>query len=62
MTLPLINHARRITCLVTGDSKSRVIQEILTGAAAAEKYPAAQVKPVQGKLEWLLDEPAASRL
>jgi 6-phosphogluconolactonase len=59
-TLPLINHARRITFLVTGESKAGMITRILKPAGADQLLPAAQVHPEQGIVEWYLDSMAAA--
>ena len=59
MTLPLINHAKRVTFLVTGKSKRKIVFDIFNQTPGFERYPAAHVNPVQGKLVWLLDKAAA---
>ena len=58
----LINHARVIVFLVTGEAKSSVVADILNKTGPWEKFPAAMVRPHNGKLYWLLDEGAASKL
>ncbi|GAB4378653.1 MAG: 6-phosphogluconolactonase [Calditrichia bacterium] len=62
LTLPVINHARRITFLVTGANKSEMVYRILTENSISEKYPASLVQPVDGELHWYLDDAAASLL
>lgn len=61
LTLPVINNARQVVFLVTGAGKARIVAEILEGADGAG-YPAAQVVPRKGRLVWLLDGDAASKL
>jgi 6-phosphogluconolactonase len=51
MTLPLLNAARHVVFLVNDAGKQPIIDEILAGATG---YPAAHVRPVDGKLTWLL--------
>ena len=51
MTFPLINASRHIVFLVNDAGKQPVIDEILAGSSS---YPAARVRPVEGKLTWLL--------
>jgi 6-phosphogluconolactonase len=51
MTLPLINAARHVVFLVKDAAKQPIIDEIL---ANSNSYPAARVRPVEGKLTWLL--------
>lgn len=65
MTYPVINHAAQVVVLVTGESKAGVLSEVLAsngGAGVAPaKYPIQRVAPT-GRLIWLADEAAASRL
>ena len=58
----VINNARNIVFIITGISKSKVVDHILNNKVEAKKYPASFIKPVDGKLIWLLDEGAASLL
>jgi 6-phosphogluconolactonase len=51
MTLPLINASRHVLFLVNDASKQPVIDEILAGSSP---YPAARVRPADGKVTWLL--------
>lgn len=62
MTADLINHARNIVFLVTGEEKAQVVKELLTGTGQAGHYPARLIKPLQGELYWFLDTGAASLL
>jgi 6-phosphogluconolactonase len=61
-TLPLINHARRITFLVTGESKAGIVAGILKRTTTCRLLPAAQVRPEQGNVEWYLDSMAAAMI
>ncbi|HAH56978.1 MAG: 6-phosphogluconolactonase [Lentimicrobium sp.] len=58
----LINHARNVVFLVTGEAKSSMVATILEKGKGWEKLPAAMVHPEKGTLYWLLDEEAASKL
>jgi 6-phosphogluconolactonase len=60
LTLPVINHAKRIAFLVTGENKASVVAKILTGAEESKSMPAALVRPVNGILEWYLDQAAVT--
>jgi 6-phosphogluconolactonase len=60
ITLPVINHARKITFVVTGESKRKVVLEIFNHVTGFDKYPAALVTPVTGEIAWLLDETVLS--
>ncbi|XP_053159512.1 6-phosphogluconolactonase [Hemicordylus capensis] len=61
MTLPVLNAARSVVFVATGDSKAAVIKRILEGDEE-NPLPAALVQPHTGKLYWFLDEPAAKEL
>ncbi|HEX8948374.1 MAG TPA: 6-phosphogluconolactonase [Dissulfurispiraceae bacterium] len=61
LTLPVLNHAAHILFLVTGDSKTDIVCDIL-GAGKRDKYPAGLVSPADGSVLWLLDRAAADKL
>ena len=58
-TYPLINHARNIAILVTGESKAAKIQQVLQDRSGTN--PVEHVKP-NGELIWFVDEGAAKLL
>ena len=58
----LINHSRVIVFLVTGEAKASVLAKILNKTGDWEMLPASMVHPHHGKLFWLLDEGASSKL
>ena len=59
----VINAAKNIFFLVTGDNKAEKVKEIIEQPdEAREKYPAALVQPESGNLHWLLDDSAAKLL
>lgn len=62
LTFPVINNARNIIFLVSGADKAATLKEVLEGDFLPLKYPSQTVKPVGGKLLWLVDEPAAKLL
>jgi len=59
-TLSLLNQARRITFLVTGESKAAMVVRLLRPKENDRSLPAAQVHPEQGIIEWYLDSQAAA--
>jgi len=61
-TYPVLNAARRVLFLVSGEKKAPVLKELLEGQPRPEIRPAAGVRPVDGTVEWLVDEAAASAL
>jgi 6-phosphogluconolactonase len=60
LTLPVINGAREVLFLVTGEEKAEIVQAVLEDPS--RNLPAQRVQPVAGQLTWLLDAAAASRL
>jgi 6-phosphogluconolactonase len=62
LTPPAINSARHVTVLVSGESKSRTIRDVLTGAHQPDLLPAQVISPRSGNLLWLLDSAAAALL
>jgi 6-phosphogluconolactonase len=60
MTLPVINNARKIIFLVTGKNKAMIVRDSLI--QGKRKLPVQKIKPVEGKVVWLLDKFAASLL
>jgi 6-phosphogluconolactonase len=62
MTFPVLNAAREIVFLVSGETKAEALRDVLEGQPTREKRPAVGVRPAEGTLTWLVDEAAASRL
>ncbi|MBV6644026.1 MAG: 6-phosphogluconolactonase [Cyclobacteriaceae bacterium] len=58
LTGPVINNARNIAFLVTGESKKPKTTEIFGHKANYKTYPAAHIRPTRGDLHWFLDESA----
>ncbi|MFN8240130.1 MAG: 6-phosphogluconolactonase [Bacteroidales bacterium] len=61
ITGSVINNADRVIFLVTGASKADIISQVIECPGISE-YPAANVEPLHGTLEWYLDNDAASSL
>ena len=57
-TLPVINAAARVMFLVAGAEKAKVLKTVLKEPISG--LPAALVRPVDGRLTWLLDRAAAA--
>lgn len=62
LTLPVLNNAAQIIYLVAGRSKAAVLSEILGGGHKKDDYPAGLINPTHGRLVWLLDREASSKL
>ncbi|MEX2144650.1 MAG: 6-phosphogluconolactonase [Anaerolineales bacterium] len=59
-TLPLINAARQIVFLVSGESKAKTVKAVIE--ERSEALPASKVQPLLGDLHWFLDRAAAGEL
>ncbi len=62
MTSPVINKARRIVFLVSGEAKSEILRETLEGDYDPRRYPAHGLNPAKGEIIYLVDEAAAKLL
>jgi 6-phosphogluconolactonase len=60
---PLVfNSARRIIFLISGESKSETLANVLYGDYHPDKLPAQRIHPNDGEVIWLVDQAAASKL
>jgi 6-phosphogluconolactonase len=59
-TFSVINQAAEVMFLVAGQDKSQVLKEVLRGKP--DVYPCQRVKPMNGRLLWIVDKSAASLL
>jgi len=59
MTFPLLNNAKQVVILVTGENKAAVLAEVMKSAATS--YPIQKIQNQNGIL-WLVDQSAASQL
>jgi len=56
LTLPVINNAKSILFLISGNEKKEIVDKIINGNAEAQKnYPAAMVKPRE-EITWMICE------
>jgi len=62
LTPPVFNSARTVVFLAAGDQKAGTLTHVLSGRYQPERFPAQRIDPREGKLIWLVDEDAASRL
>jgi len=62
MTAPVLSNAVQVIFLVSGKEKAEVLKEILEGDYRPDLLPAQLIRPVHGKLLWLVDEAAAGCL
>ena len=62
MTAPVLANADTIVFLVSGQGKAEILQQILEGDHRPDLLPAQLIQPTHGRLIWLVDRAAASRL
>jgi 6-phosphogluconolactonase len=62
LTVPVLNAARAVMFLVSGEGKAGALREILEGDADPRAYPAKLVNPESGDLIWMVDQAAAGSL
>lgn len=63
LTAPVINQARTVMFLVSGNAKAAAARAVIEDRAQDEtRYPAKLIRPESGRLIWLLDRAAGSAL
>ncbi len=62
LTPLILNDSRNIIFLVKGGRKATTIASVLHAAEDLERWPVQRIKPVEGRVLWLLDQAAASNL
>lgn len=62
LTPPVFNKAYNILFLVNGAGKAGAVSAVLQGPSQPDLYPAQLIRPVDGRVTWLLDQPAAAQL
>jgi 6-phosphogluconolactonase len=60
LTLPVINAAAQVSFLITGQSKSAIVKDLLSSDGSDR--PAGRIKPVNGQLTWFITQDAAGEL
>jgi 6-phosphogluconolactonase len=62
LTGKVINNSANIYFLATGESKSKIVSEIILEWGISSSYPAYYIHPVKGEVNWYLDKYAAKLL
>lgn len=62
LTPPVINHAKIVQFMVTGENKASAVFSVLTGPENPKRYPAQLIQCLNEKNIWFLDEASASQL
>ncbi len=62
LTPPVLNAAKHVLFLVSGQDKALVLQAVLEGPEDFARYPAQAISPATGQLIWLVNQDAAGLL
>ena len=62
LTAPIVNRAAQIAFLVSGTGKAIALREVIEGDYLPDQYPSQIIKPVNGSVNWFVDEAAAALL
>lgn len=62
LTYPVFNAAALVVFLVSGADKAQALKSVLQGDDVPEPPPARRIKPMTGRVVWMIDEAAASAL
>lgn len=62
LTPAVLNHAAQATFLVAGADKAEIVHEVIHGVYRPDELPAQAIRLEDGRVLWLLDRDAASRL
>lgn len=62
LTPPALNHAAHVLFIVAGPDKAPALREVLEGSFRPETYPAQLIRPLDGKITWMVDREAAAQL
>ncbi len=62
LTKPVINQGREVAFLIEGAAKAEILAKVLLGPYDPETTPSQLIRPASGKVSFLLDAAAASKL
>lgn len=62
LTAPVLNHAKLIVFLVSGAEKAPALRDVLEGVETPGRLPAQLIRPIHGRILWIVDRAAASLL
>ena len=62
LTQVVFNQAHVVAFMATGEKKAVTLAKVLSGRYNPDLFPAQRIEPKNGKLIWLVDENAASKL
>lgn len=55
ITLPVINAAKNIMFIISGEGKGKIVKSIMEEKKRATVYPASKIKPEDGQTIWFID-------
>jgi 6-phosphogluconolactonase len=61
-TAPLINAAKNVSFFTFGANKADAIKAVLESPTDVLKYPAQLIAPINGQLQWFVDQAAVAKL
>ena len=62
LTGPTILHAKQVVFLITGESKSGVLRQIIQNEPNSDLYPTSHIHSITGEVDYYLDKSAAKEL
>jgi 6-phosphogluconolactonase len=62
LTLPVLNHAGEVLFFVSGARKAQALWAVLEGPPDPDRVPPQGIRPADGRVVWVVDAAAASRL
>lgn len=62
LTFAVLNQSRNVMFLISGENKAAALRDVLQGPPQPESLPAQQVKPISGRLLWLIERAVAAKL
>jgi len=60
LTAPLINQAENVAFITFGENKAKALEQVFAEEKDFANYPSQLINPVNGELQWFVDEAAAS--
>lgn len=60
LTAPLINQANNVAFITFGENKAKALEKVFGTEKDYTNYPSQLINPVNGELQWFVDEAAAS--
>ena len=61
-TAPILNQSVQVAFLIAGADKAPALKQVLEGPPNSDEYPSQLIRPLAGRVLWLLDESAAAQL